>query len=351
MYFTKISRKFLLSSSLYQTISVKKNSTLSSFTAHNLSNVRSLVKVTGDDSAKYLQNLITNDINLLNDPKKKSIYAMVLNNRGRVLHDVLVYGLGNEEKNKGYLVEMDKMFLGDFLRMLKVYKIRKKVEVESVDEDFRLFALTNDSVNNKPEELVLKETNTPTICVADPRYSPLGFRFITQNKDAPMSDFFQSTITHNTNHPSLYKQHLYKHGIAENHDNIKYATSIPLEYNIVLLDGVSFSKGCYLGQELIAKTHHTGVVRKRIMPITLSDEAMGVEFKEDSIVLNVKSGKKCGKLRGASGRFGIAMLRLSELDEDGLVILDEDGRQYPIKYNVPEYWSRDSKLIESLKKK
>ena len=166
-----------------------------------------------------------------------------------------------------------------------------------------------------------------------------------------MSDFFQSTITHNTNHPSLYKQHLYKHGIAENHDNIKYATSIPLEYNIVLLDGVSFSKGCYLGQELIAKTHHTGVVRKRIMPITLSDEAMGVEFKEDSIVLNVKSGKKCGKLRGASGRFGIAMLRLSELDEDGLVILDEDGRQYPIKYNVPEYWSRDSKLIESLKKK
>ena len=88
-----------------------------------------------------------------------------------------------------------------------------------------------------------------------------------------------------------YKESLYKNGIGENNDDIKQGNSIPLEYNLVFLNGgkikewknicekhlinylnvfqVTFDKGCYLGQELVAKTHHTGVIRKRIMPIKL----------------------------------------------------------------------------------
>lgn len=126
-----------------------KNSTLSSFTAYNLANCRSLVKITGKDSAKYLQNLITNDINLLNETNIKSLYAMILNNRGRVLHDVLVYGLNKENTDeKTYLVEVDKMYLNDFLKMLKIYKIKKKVEVSSVDSEFKLFSLVNDTTQD-----------------------------------------------------------------------------------------------------------------------------------------------------------------------------------------------------------
>jgi len=127
-----------------------KNSALSSFTAHNITNCRSLVKITGKDSAKYLQNLITNDINLLNEPNIKSIYAMILNNRGRVMHDVLLYGLNDDKSDeKTYLVEVDKIFLNDFLKMLKIYSIKKKVEVSSVDNLFSLFSL----VNNSPHDV------------------------------------------------------------------------------------------------------------------------------------------------------------------------------------------------------
>jgi len=107
------------------------------------------VKITGKDSAKYLQNLITNDINLLNETNIKSLYAMILNNRGRVLHDVLVYGLNKENTDeKTYLVEVDKMYLNDFLKMLKIYKIKKKVEVSSVDSEFKLFSLVNDTTQD-----------------------------------------------------------------------------------------------------------------------------------------------------------------------------------------------------------
>ncbi len=186
--------------------------------------------------------------------------------------------------------------------------------------------------------------------VSDPRFSELGYRFIAQNKNLKVTECFVNQITSESFEPLLYKQSLYKHGIAENHDNISYGNSIPLEYNIVLLNGVSFSKGCYLGQELIAKTHHTGVIRKRIVPFEFLDDSTSVQFKTDSIIMNLSSGKNAGKLKGYSGKNGIAMLRLSELLEGSLVILDDENKQHHIKYKIPKYWDQDSKLIESLKK-
>lgn len=48
---------------------------------------------------------------------------------------------------------------------------------------------------------------------------------------------------------------------------------MPLEYNLDALNGISYSKGCYVGQELVARTHNRGVVRKRLMPITIDGES------------------------------------------------------------------------------
>lgn len=343
MYFKQFNTKLLRQTSAFKSLSTSRS--LSNFTCHNLSGHRSLVKVTGQDSAKYLQNLLTNDINLL-DRTNEAMYAMILNNRGRVLHDVLVYALG-DPVDSGYLVEGDTASLADFLKMLKIYKIKKKVEVTSVDKEFSVYSIFQDSKqHDTPPELVSKEnsTNNLPICVTDPRFSQLGYRLIIENKHQP-SSYFTNLITENTDYSS-YKQHLYKHGIAENHENIVYTNSIPLEYNLVLLNGVSFQKGCYLGQELVAKTHHTGVIRKRIIPIKL--ECTNVQFKSDSSILNLKTGKVAGKLKGLSGHYGIAMLRLSELS-DQLVILDEESNKYSVSYTIPEYWSKDPKLSEMLK--
>lgn len=141
-----------------------------------------------------------------------------------------------------------------------------------------------------------------------------------------------------------YKQELYKRGIAENGDDISYGSSIPLEYNIVLMNGVSFDKGCYLGQELIAKTHHTGVIRKRIVPVEI--ECGTTQFKQDTSILNARTGKSAGKLRGQQGKFGIAMLRLNELDANNLVIHDEQKNEYPVTFYIPDYWKNDEKCRE-----
>ena len=79
------------------------------------------------------------------------------------------------------------------------------------------------------------------------------------------------------------------------------------------LHGVSFHKGCYLGQELTARTHHTGVIRKRILPLRLAEDLPEsvISNLEEHDVLTDK-GKKAGKLRRVEGRLGLGLLRLKE---------------------------------------
>lgn len=326
-------------------------SMMSNYTCHDLSQSRSLVKVTGKDSAQYLQNLITNDIHLLDEDSQKSLYAMILNNRGRVLHDVLIYKLNNSNTNdKEYIIEMDKAYLTDFQRMLKIYSLKKKVKVMTADDSLKLYSLTNNN-SDTPYDLITKENLSENIkiCVSDPRFSKIGYRVLTEHNDSCLSDFFKNPITTATN-LSQYKEKLYKHGIAENHEDITYGSSIPLEYNIVLLNGVSFSKGCYLGQELIAKTHHTGVIRKRILPMVLNNKESEISvFEQNCNILNLKTGKSAGKLKNLSGSYGIAMLRLSELDKDNLVLVDTEQKEHSISFNIPDYWKNDKKLAEQIK--
>ena len=71
---------------------------------------------------------------------------------------------------------------------------------------------------------------------------------------------------------SDFKLHRYRLGICEGSQEIPFAKVTPLEHNVEFMHGVSFHKGCYLGQELTARTHHTGVIRKRIMPLEFSQE-------------------------------------------------------------------------------
>ncbi len=72
--------------------------------------------------------------------------------------------------------------------------------------------------------------------------------------------------------PDGYHRHRLALGVAEGTDEVPLGACFPLEYNLDYLNGVSFSKGCYLGQELTARSFHTGVIRKRVMPISLTEE-------------------------------------------------------------------------------
>ena len=118
----------------------------------------------------------------------------------------------------------------------------------------------------------------------------------------------------------------------------------PLEYNADYMHGVSFHKGCYVGQELTARTHHTGIVRKRIMPVRLLDgPARDVNLECD--VTNGE-GKKIGRIRAWSGTSGLGLMRVSEsLDAENLLLGDAN-----IVVNKPFWWPKEAPKKNAKKK-
>lgn len=234
--------------------------------AYNLANYRSLISIKGTDSAHFLQNLITNDINKLNvHQEKSSLYAMMLNDRGRVLYDTIVYRptklcdpLGTE-----YLLEIDSNYLQKALQFFNIMKFKKKVQIKTVDDQFALFAITPSESNGPIQPIEVNDPTSAHVC-SDPRHASLGSRLILKVSDANSKANIKSRFVlfvffvffvFNTNlyqvselikdlsdeaNLNNYKRFLYKNGIAENGEDFVYGSSIPLEYNIVFLNGGLF---------------------------------------------------------------------------------------------------------------
>ena len=298
---------------------------------------RALIRVHGDDTSKFLQGLITNDIEFLKTTN--AIYSMILNVRGRILYDMMIYN--QNPGQSAYLIEISQNAVTDFIRLLRTYKLRKQVNIEDVTSTHRiwsifssenLFSPTNATIR---ESLQLKTRQGLIIGQTDPRHASLGVRLITERS----TDITHLTdLCHISNDLSTYKQWLYRHGVAEGTEDIPPGECIPLEYNIVFLNGVSFSKGCYIGQELVARTHHTGVIRKRLMPVTIENhEELSTSFPSkvnDLTIINEETKKRAGKLRTSIKADGIAVIRLNEW-KNKLRIENANVRIHP---SIPTWW-------------
>lgn len=130
-------------------------------------------------------------------------------------------------------------------------------------------------------------------------------------------------------------------GLPEGVKDLPPEVALPLESNLVFMEGISFSKGCYIGQELTARTHHTGVVRKRLMPVSLSSAlTQGVA---EGASLHTQSGKAAGKHRTGVGQLGLSLIRLAHAKEL-LSLTSSDGVIVNLEASVPEWWPKDFKL-------
>jgi folate-binding protein YgfZ len=161
----------------------------------------------------------------------------------------------------------------------------------------------------------------------DPRVSGFGMRVIT-SKDYDIKESINESLGTDAD----YLEYRYKSGIAEGIIDLIPEKSFPLESNCDYMNGVSFQKGCYIGQELTARTYHTGVVRKRLMPLIF----------EKNIVINVKDGadikneekQSVGKLRNISGIYGLGLMRIEQTMTSKSLNYNEN----PCKTEKPFWW-------------
>lgn len=128
-------------------------------------------------------------------------------------------------------------------------------------------------------------------------------------------------------------------GLPEGVKDLPPGVALPLESNLVYMQGISFSKGCYIGQELTARTHHTGVVRKRLMPVRLSDP---VQDLEEGAALETQSGKPAGKHRAGVGKLGLSLVRMANAKEV-LTVKSKHDTAVTLEASVPDWWPDDAK--------
>ncbi|TKY89662.1 hypothetical protein EX895_001447 [Sporisorium graminicola] len=228
---------------------------------------RGIVEVSGRDTVKLLQGLVSNDVKALESSKSTPtspplVYAGFMNPQGRMLADVFVHRQQPlDDGSPRWLLDLDSRTLPSLLSFIKKFKLRSKVKLVDVSSEYSVIQAWSSSGSPSPTELTDKLS-------ADPRCPTIGLRGVL-----PAADGLHLGQSVSAVESEEYTLHRIINGVAEGALDFPEASSMPLENNLDYMNGVDFRKGCYVGQELTARTHHTGVVRKRIVPITfyLSD--------------------------------------------------------------------------------
>ncbi|KAF1830077.1 Aminomethyltransferase folate-binding domain-containing protein [Decorospora gaudefroyi] len=271
---------------------------------------RRLISLSGADAAKFLQGLVTNNVDA---SSQASFYSAFLDARGRVLWDVFVWvwpELVAEKGDWACYIEVDEGEVEALMKHLKRHKLRSKVQLSSVSEDeLRVWAAwgTASELVHEGRRVIagLKDARGPDMH----RYLTSGHTHTVAEDGAEPADTQE------------YHLHRYRCGIAEGPQEIVREAALPMECNIDLWHGIDFKKGCYVGQELTIRTKHTGIVRKRILPVQLQSPAPPLhtlpephtDIKQLDEHGAIKKGRAAGKFVAGIGDVGLALCRLENM--------------------------------------
>lgn len=291
-----------------------------------------LIGVEGRDAAVFLQGLYTHDV--LRTEVGGARYGAFLNHKGRVVFDAILYRRCENE----FALEVDKNFYVDAVSHLKEYKLRSKISI---------FDLSS------RQEVLVAPSKSDVTPFADPRppLSQAMFRGIVDIQAAKSQEEEETRR-------SLYMGHLAEQGIGEGCDVWEKERSFPFEGNLDMLDGVSFRKGCYLGQELTHRAHTQLVTRKRLMPLVLGEKAEGAKFQKDvatntwgamrsQLTADGPTAVPVGTLLLASGNFAVALMRLPSFPPQSRSLVVRLPSGLRATAFVPSWWTPEAlKVID-----
>lgn len=307
---------------------------------------KSVIELDGKDSFEYMQGLVTNDINHLSSRDNRCLFTFMLNHLGRIVADLFIYKTGDSS----LLVESDTRVVSTVYKQLLVHKLRRSVSVKKRD-DLKVWTVQPNTEINTPYERKIQSSSSPQIVVAnDPRVPSLPiYRFVSGEplNWGNLENFINSNtqpselLTNVTEgDESTYTIFRYKHGLSEGATDHLTGTSFPLESNGDYLNAISFLKGCYVGQELTARTYHTGVTRKRIMPVSLPRS--DCSLVQGTELVSQDGKKRIGKVRGIEGNVGLALLYVEEAMKRGWKMYPASEQSVQITALKPFWWPQSN---------
>jgi len=233
----------------------------------NINNVyiledRGILFIQGSDTKEFLQNLITNDINKVDEAN--SCFSSLLTPQGKYLFDFLVV-----KHKKGYFIDCEKKQIEELFKQLNIYKLRSDIEILNLSNEFVVAAFSYEKFISFDEAKDLpgntfKYGEDPVFL--DPRHKKLGGRLIINLEKLYLS--LKKLDLKSTN-PEEYYKLSYELGIPQKNTEKLRNKLFGIECNFEELNGIDFKKGCYIGQEITSRIKLRNKLSKRLLPIQL----------------------------------------------------------------------------------
>ena len=260
---------------------------------------RGVVAVSGEDRVHFLQGLVSNDVHLISDTC--SIYAALLTPQGKFFCDFFM-SKGQSE----FLLECDSKLLSGLEKKLRMHKLRSKINIEDVSYKFDVFAGFGSGIHSaigstgNSGHTIKVSTG---LMMVDPRLAAMGIRMIlTKNARPTIGDLKEC----DSNDYELLR---ITSGVPDSVQDMEFQKTILLEAGLDELNGIDWEKGCSMGQELTARTKYRGLIKRRLIPVSVS----GALPEPGTLILF--KGKEAGEVRSGVGCMAMASMRLNVLDE------------------------------------
>jgi folate-binding protein YgfZ len=253
---------------------------------------RGVVKVAGEDARKFLNGLLTADMDKVTP--QHAAFAALLTPQGKIMVDMIV-AENPPGDGGGYFLDVPRALAPTLVQRLNFYKLRAKVIAEDLSEVLGVMAAWDGGA-----------TSGYGLSYADPRVGALGSRCMLPPhlvSDAA-ADLGAIQVE-----ASEYDAHRIALGAPRGGLDFQYGDAFPHEADMDQLNGVDFQKGCYVGQEVVSRVEHRGTARKRVVPVAFQDFA-------PETGLRVTVGETEVGVMGSSARGrGLAMLHLGRIGE------------------------------------
>lgn len=265
---------------------------------------RGIVRLTGPDSRSLLQGLISNDITSL--APGHALYAALLTPQGKYLFDFLLY-----DSPDGVLLDGELARIPTLIQRLSMYRLRANVAMENASDGLRVLAVIGaDAVARLglPPTAGAARAEGEALMAVDPRLVELGVRVVLPRSAV---DGFMTSHGLAPAPFAEYDRLRLSLGVPDGSRDLIVDKSLLLESGFEELNGVSFTKGCFVGQELTARTKHRGLVKKRLLPVQV---AGALPPSGTPVTLGERDA---GEVRSGVEGLALALLRLEQVAAAG----------------------------------
>ena len=257
---------------------------------------RGVVAVSGEDAGKLIQGVISNDMKLLET--QTALFTGILSPQGKLLFEVFVV-----KTPDGFLLETGRESTQALEQHIKRYRLRAKADVEDVSENYTVAGIWGGTYEPHGR-------GKQPIWYADPRLAEMGYReLVTIGSDWALAGEAADSATQED-----YHAHRIALGVPEGGKDYPLGDTFPHEALMDQLNGVSFKKGCFIGQEVVSRMEHRGTARKRVVPL------VGAAALPATGTPVVSGAVEIGTLGSVVGNRALALMRLdraAEMNEKG----------------------------------